>query len=77
MQELLSYIIANVVGDSDKVEISKEETPEGEITFNVMVPEEERGVIIGKAGKNIKAIRNILAIIAKRENKHVYIKILD
>jgi len=77
MLELLHYIIAQIVSDPKSVKIDTQEEDKDNITFMLNLPEEERGVIIGKGGMNIRAIRNILSIIAKRENKRVYIKVVD
>lgn len=77
MLELLHYIIAQIVSDPKSVKIETVEEDKDNITFMLHLPEEERGVIIGKGGMNIRAIRNILSIIAKRENKRVYIKVVD
>ncbi len=77
MLELLHYLVSKIVETPDEVKIEAKEEGEGSLVFYVEVPEEQRGVIIGKQGMNIKALRNILSIIAKRENKRVYIKIVD
>jgi len=76
MLELLNYILTNIVSDPQTVKIDKEENA-NEVTFMVNIPQEERGVVIGKSGRNINAIRNLVSIIARRENKKVYIKIVD
>ncbi|MCA9383690.1 KH domain-containing protein, partial [Candidatus Dojkabacteria bacterium] len=55
----------------------EKEKNEEEIVLKVTIPKEKRGRVIGKNGTNIKAIRNIIGIIARRENKKVYIKIID
>lgn len=77
MLELLHYLISKIVETPENIKIEAKEEGEGSIVFYVEVPEEQRGVVIGKQGMNIKALRNILSIIAKRENKRVYIKIVD
>lgn len=77
MLELLHYILSQIVEDPKTLKIDKTEEPDGTIVFNVDVPEEERGMIIGKGGMNIRSLRNVISIIAKRENKRVYIKIVD
>lgn len=78
MEQLLSYILSKIVTDPSTIKITKE-TDEltNELIFNISIPEEERGIIIGKQGKNIQAIRNIISIIARREGQRVRIKILD
>lgn len=77
MLELLTYIINSIVEEGDKVKITPVEEDESTIVFNIEAPEEYRGRIIGKGGMNIKSIRNLVSIIARREDKRVYIKIVD
>ncbi len=76
MTELLNYIIAQIVADPEQIKITREDTEEG-IKLNLAVPEEERGMIIGKNGMNIRAIRNLVSVIARREGKRIMIEILD
>jgi len=77
MKELLNYILSKIVTDPAEISISEDTNEYGETVLNVTLPQEERGIVIGKAGKNIESIRNIVSIIAKREGKKVRIKILD
>lgn len=78
MEQLLNYILTKIVKDPDTIKITQEiDEITNEIIFNISIPEEERGIIIGKKGKNIQSIRNIVSIIAKREGERVRIKILD
>ena len=77
MKELLQYILSKIVADPETIVITEEVNEFQENVLNVAIPEEERGIVIGKGGKNIQAIRNIISIIAKREGKKVRIKILD
>lgn len=54
--------------------ISESEDQMGTV-FTIEIPEEYRGKLIGKAGRNIKAIRDILSIVARQEQKRVFIKV--
>jgi len=76
MEQLLSYILSHIVEDIEEVKIEKQEI-EGVINFNIFVPDSYKGIIIGKGGMNIKAIRQIIGIIAKREGQKVRINIAD
>jgi predicted RNA-binding protein YlqC (UPF0109 family) len=68
MKELLTFIIKNILGKDSKFEI--EEVDEGSIVkLIVKTSQEEGGLVIGKQGKVIKAIRNILRIKATLEKK--------
>ncbi|AKM83467.1 hypothetical protein A2422_01170 [Candidatus Woesebacteria bacterium RIFOXYC1_FULL_31_51] len=70
MKELLDFIIRNILGKDSKFEITEED--DGSIVkLTVKTAEDEGGMVIGKQGKVIKAIRNILRIKATLEKKKI------
>lgn len=70
MKDLLEFIIKNILGPKAKFEV--DEKDDGSIvTLTVKTKDEDGGLIIGKQGKIIKAIRNILRIKATLEKKKV------
>jgi len=72
MKAALSYIISSIVDFPDKVLITEEN--EGDfITFKLTVDKEDMGKVIGKNGKIIRAIRNVLKIPAIKQNKKINI----
>ncbi|MCL5970196.1 MAG: KH domain-containing protein [Patescibacteria group bacterium] len=76
MKKALDYIISSIVDDPKKVEITEEEN-EGVLNFTVTVAKEDMGKIIGKGGKVIKAIRNVVKIPAIKQNKKIYITLSE
>jgi predicted RNA-binding protein YlqC (UPF0109 family) len=70
MKNLLAYIVTNLVKNPNKVIIEEETSSSGMIIFNLSVAPEDMGRIIGRQGKIIKAIRNVLRIKAIKENLH-------
>lgn len=72
MKQALSFIISSLLENSENVEI-KEQEEDGIINFIVVVPQAEMGRIIGKEGKVIRAIRNVVKIPAIREGKRINI----
>ncbi|HVZ11772.1 MAG TPA: KH domain-containing protein [Patescibacteria group bacterium] len=72
MQDLLSYMLDNIV--DGPIEVSESEQ-EGMTIFNVNVPKDQVGMVIGKGGKTINALKNILKIRAIRDNVRVDIQI--
>jgi predicted RNA-binding protein YlqC (UPF0109 family) len=74
MEELLKLLIENIIENPDKLKIEKEEQG-GEVTFNINADDSDKGKIIGKGGGNIKALRTILSIIARKEDKRVYLNV--
>jgi predicted RNA-binding protein YlqC (UPF0109 family) len=73
MKDLLSHMITGILGD--EVEIREEKSEDGFITFFVDVPKENVGMVIGKGGKTISALKNVLKIRAIRENVRVDIQV--
>jgi hypothetical protein len=70
MKELLDFIIRNILGKDSKFEINEED--DGSIVkLTIKTAEDEGGMVIGKQGKVIKAIRNILRIKATLEKKKI------
>lgn len=67
MEELLNTLISPLVSDIKKVSIEK--TTDGRFTqFKILIPKEDIAKVIGKEGKMIKAIKNLLKIRAIKEN---------
>ena len=70
MKELLDFILRNLLGKKSVYEIIEED--DGSIVkLTVKTAEDEGGMVIGKGGKVIKAIRNILRIKATLEKKKI------
>lgn len=72
MKKALTYVINSIVDEQDKIEISEEEN-EGILTFKIKVANDDMGKIIGKNGKIIRSIRNVLKIPAIKQNKKINI----
>lgn len=79
MQELLKYVLQNIVNNPKEIEIEKIIDPEDPtfVTYNIKANDEDRGIIIGKQGHTISSIRDILSIKAIKENKKVRLNIVD
>ena len=76
MKKALEYIISMIVDDPEKVEISEEED-NGMINFNIKVDSSDMGKVIGKNGKVIRAIRNVVKISAIKQSKKINIALIE
>ena len=73
MKKLLEFIIEGILGKKD---YKITENTEGDfVNLAIKIPKEDTGLIIGKEGKTIKAIRNILKIRATLERRGVSVSI--
>ncbi len=76
MKDLLEYIITNLVSKPDAVEI-KENQEEGTVEFELKVDPEDMGLVIGKKGQTIRAIRKLLTVRAIAENVRVNLNLVE
>lgn len=76
MKDTLHYIISSIVDDPKAVAINEEEV-DGIINFVVSVAKEDMGKVIGKEGKVIRSIRNIMKIKAMKADVRINITLAD
>ncbi|ONI44577.1 hypothetical protein AN640_05380 [Candidatus Epulonipiscium fishelsonii] len=76
MKKLVETIVNELVDNPEEVEILVNET-DYEIFVNIKVNPKEIGKVIGKQGKNINAIRNILKSVNMPIKKKVSLEIIE
>jgi predicted RNA-binding protein YlqC (UPF0109 family) len=74
MKELLEYMLKNILEKDFTV---SEEDENGFIVYKVTASQDEIGKIIGKGGKTINALKNILKIRAIKEDKKIDIQVVE
>ncbi len=73
MQELLEYILTSIYGNPDITVSSTDD--DGNIMLTIHAPKDEIGRIIGKGGKVINAMKQLVKIQAIKQNKRVEINV--
>lgn len=73
MQDLLNYMLKGVLGE-EKFEII-ETVDEGRIIYTIKTKPDNIGLVIGKGGKMIKSLRNLLKVRATLEKKAVALNV--
>lgn len=76
MKDLVLYIVKNIVNNPDGVSV-EETTGDQEVKLELQVAPEDMGIIIGKGGQNIKALRRLLTVRAMAENVRVYLQLIE
>lgn len=70
MKELALYLAKSLVNAPDKVEVQSLE--DGDLVrLNMRVADEDKGKVIGKQGKVIKAIRSVVGIAGAKSKRKV------
>lgn len=79
MKELLEYVVKSIVNNPEAVSIEEKESVDfpGLTILSVDVSEEDKGIVIGRKGRTINAIRDLITINAIRNNRRVKVLIKD
>lgn len=76
MKDTLAYIVSSIVDNADAIVIDEQEE-EGVTNYIIHVSKEDIGKVIGKEGKIIRAIRNIMKIPAIKQNKRIHVSVAE
>lgn len=71
MKDLAHYLLTHLVDHPEAIEVSETEGEMSTITLTLTVAKEDMGKVIGKQGKTIRAIRDVIKILALKQNKYV------
>ena len=77
MKDILLNIVTAIVESPKKVEVKEEAQEDGAINYVITVAKEDMGRIIGKNGKVIRAIRNVMKIPAIKNNKKIFVTLSE
>lgn len=79
MKELLEHIIKSIVNNPDDVAIEERESVDfpGLTILSIDVAETDKGVVIGRKGRTINSIRDIITISAIRNDRRVKVMLKD
>lgn len=76
MKELVEVIAKALVEYPEQVQVTRSEN-EHTISIELKVANEDMGKVIGKQGRIAKAIRSVVKAAASKEDKKVYVEIID
>ncbi|HEX9777399.1 MAG TPA: KH domain-containing protein [Geopsychrobacteraceae bacterium] len=77
MKDLIEFIAKSLVEKPDEIVISEEVAEDGSVLVKLAAAQEDMGRIIGKQGRNAKAMRTLLNAKATRENKRASLQIME
>lgn len=75
MIELVKFMVTELVGHADAVEVTADENDP--LTLNVKVDKSDMGKIIGKEGRIAKAIRTIVKAAGSKQGAKYTVVILE
>jgi uncharacterized protein len=76
MKQFLEYIVPNLVNHPEDVVISEEEK-DGMVVLTIKAHPDDIGRVIGKSGKIIKSLRQIVKVLAIKQGVRANIEVAD
>lgn len=76
MVELVEHIVKAIVDHPDQVSVS-EQQEDNKILLKLSVHSDDMGKVIGKNGRVIKAIRDVVNASGVVQKKHVHLEIVE
>ena len=77
MRDLTLFILSYLVDNKDAVQVDEVEDENGAIQLTIHVDQTDMGKVIGKHGKIIRSLRDVIKIRAVKENKLVNIVLAE
>jgi predicted RNA-binding protein YlqC (UPF0109 family) len=79
MQELLEKIVKGIVNNPDQVSVVERESVDfpGLTILEITVADDDKGILIGRKGRTINAIRDIMTISAIRNEKKIKVLVKE
>lgn len=71
MKEFLTYLVSQIVDQSEAVSVKEEIGEQGITNLVITVDQSDMGRIIGKSGRIIKALRDLVRVLAVKHNLRV------
>ena len=74
-KELLEYLVKNLVTNPEKVVVREEQKEDSKLMLHLSVDSSDMGRIIGKEGRIIRAIREIINSYGMKNSKKVLVNV--
>lgn len=75
MEQIVKYIVEQLVSNKEAVEVTSEQESEDTIVIKAIVDPEDMGKVIGKNGRIAGAIRAIIKSASSNTGKRYFVKI--
>jgi len=77
MKDLTHYLVCRLVDHPEAVEVNEQVDEAGRIVISIKVDPSDMGQIIGKEGRIIKSLRDVVKILAVKQNKLVDVTVTE
>jgi hypothetical protein len=77
VEELLEYLARALVDQPDEVSVESFEEDDGTVVLELRVADDDAGQVIGRGGRTIAALRNVVKASAVRHERRVLVDVVD
>jgi predicted RNA-binding protein YlqC (UPF0109 family) len=77
VEELLAYLARALVDEPDQVEVESFEEEDGTIVLELRVAEGDAGKVIGRGGRTVAALRNVIKASSVKQGRRVLVDVVD
>jgi predicted RNA-binding protein YlqC (UPF0109 family) len=77
LKELLEFLARALVDDPGQVEVFEYIEDDDTLVLELSVSEPDRGKVIGRQGRTVKALRSIMKASGVKEGKRVLVEVID
>lgn len=76
MKNTLQFLLKSIVDHPESVKVDEADA-DGRLTLTITAAPEDMGKVIGKSGRIIKSIRDIMKILAAKRNQYIDIVLAE
>lgn len=76
MDRLLEFIVRSLVDEPDGVEVTQTEE-EDALVLELSVAEDDAGMVIGRRGRTISALRTVMRAVGASQDRRVLVDLVD
>jgi uncharacterized protein len=77
VKDFLEYLAKGLVEHPDAVQVTEVEEDDGTLVLELSVDEDDYGSVIGRGGRNAMALRAVVKVAAVKEQRRVFVDIVD
>jgi predicted RNA-binding protein YlqC (UPF0109 family) len=77
VEELLAYLARALVDEPEAVEVDSFEEDDGTVVLELRVAEGDAGKVIGRGGRTVAALRNVMKACSVKQGRRVLVDVVD
>jgi predicted RNA-binding protein YlqC (UPF0109 family) len=77
VKDFLEYLAKGLVDHPDAVRVTEVEEDDGTIVLELSVDQDDYGSVIGRGGRTAQALRTVIKVAAVKEQRRVFVDIVD